>query len=216
MVTKRSLKNKKVLVTCGPTWVAIDDMRVISNRSTGTLGHLITKELIKEGALVTLLQGPTTDPANCKPKKIIPFLFFEELKRLLSQELKKGYDVVIHAAAVSDYKLRKTYSAKLSSHIPRLTLKLTPTEKLIERIKKICPRAFLVGFKLESDISKNLLLTKAGRLFTNAGCGLVIANTFDKNGYRSYILGSKKNVLGQAKTKTVTARKIIQTLKRCL
>jgi len=56
------LKNKRILITCGPTWVPIDGMRVISNRSSGQLGQTIAQDLTKAGAKVTLLEGPVERP----------------------------------------------------------------------------------------------------------------------------------------------------------
>src|ERR1041385_7988360 len=149
-----ALSGKKILITCGPTWVAIDDVRVLSNRSTGELGRILARRLKGAGAKVTVLEGPVTEPLKDRLIKVLKFSFFEELTELLNEELKKRYDVVIHAAAVSDFRLPKKFSGKISSEKRRLNLNLVRAPKLINRIKKIAPKTFLVGFKLESDFNK--------------------------------------------------------------
>src|SRR5690348_10454722 len=127
-----SLAGKRILVTCGPTWVAIDDMRVISNRSTGELGRILAGQLKAAGARVTVLEGPVAEPLNDRSVRVVKFLFFEELAALLHKELRNRYDAVIHAAAVSDYRPVKRISGKISSGKKRLDLKLVRTPKLID------------------------------------------------------------------------------------
>ena len=107
------LRNKKVLITCGPTWIPIDAMRVISNQSTGTLGQMIAEDFAKAGAKVTLLEGPVTRELKSKTIKILKFVFFDEFTGLIKKELKKKVDICIHAAAVSDYKLKKPGRKKI-------------------------------------------------------------------------------------------------------
>ncbi len=91
----KSLKNKKVLITSGPTWVSIDPMRVISNRATGELGHKLALALAKEGAKVTLLEGPVTKPLTASNVTIKKFCFYDELKALLTIELKYEYAPIL-------------------------------------------------------------------------------------------------------------------------
>ena len=95
----------RVLITCGATWTPIDDVRVISNVSSGEMGHLIARAFRSYGAFVTIIEGPVTHTLVDKEIKIIKYRFFDELARVLSQELLKKYDVIIHAAAVSDFKV---------------------------------------------------------------------------------------------------------------
>ena len=92
-------------------------MRVISNRSTGEMGRLIAQAFAKKGCSVTLLEGKAASSSVLLDKTITlkSFFYYDELVRLFKQELKCGYDVVIHAAAVSDFKLGKPFKGKLSS-----------------------------------------------------------------------------------------------------
>ena len=79
----------KALITCGPTWVALDDVRVLSNVSTGELGHLLAQKLKTAGARVTLIEGPVTHRLENKLVRVIKYQFFDELAEILKSELKK-------------------------------------------------------------------------------------------------------------------------------
>ena len=99
------MKKLKVLITCGATWSAIDEVRVISNVSSGQMGHLIAQAFCQQHAQVTLIEGPVTHPWAERKVKVLKYRFFDELSALLRQELVKKYDIIIHAAAVSDFKV---------------------------------------------------------------------------------------------------------------
>jgi len=206
------LKNKKILITCGPTWVPIDTMRVISNRSTGTLGHLLAEDFTRAGAKVTLLEGPITRTLTQTKVKIIKFTFFDELIHLMSTELKKKYDICIHAAAVSDYKIKRPRSTKLSSQLSSLQLDLVPTPKIINRIKKINPSLFLIGFKLESTMTQRSALTKTKRLFDQGRCDLVVANSTRGNNYKGYILNQDRSIVAQATSRQAMSKQLVNLL----
>jgi len=210
----RSLKNKKVLITCGPTWVPIDDMRILSNKSSGTLGNTMASDLIKAGAKVTLLQGPINTTLAHKNIKIIDFCYFDEFKKLLKLELKKRYDIVIHAAAVSDYKPEKPLKKKLSSNLKKLNLKLIPTEKIISIIKKVNPKVFLVGFKLETITTKKSAIKNTKKLFKESKCDLVIANSTTEKSYKGYILNKEQEFVASARSRTEISKKLVKALKQ--
>ncbi|MDD3374926.1 MAG: phosphopantothenoylcysteine decarboxylase [Candidatus Omnitrophica bacterium] len=217
MDLNRPLKNKKILITCGPTWVPIDQMRVISNASTGEIGHRISHLLSREGANTTLVQGPVTHPLRHMPNRILNFRFFDELSRILLSELKKtSYDVVIHAAAVSDYKLRKPYTKKINSNLSEFKLDLVPTQKLIQKIKKISPKTFLVGFKLESDAKKEFLIARSETLIQKAKCNLVVVNVASQKSYTSFIVDEKGDVLSNQHSKEHMAKDLIEHIRKKL
>ncbi len=144
MVIKK-LKNKRILITAGPTWVPIDSVRVISNVATGETGILLAEKLNAIGAKVTFLLGPAAGvPVINKGIRTIRFRFFDELKKVLIKELSSGkYDIVIHSAAVSDYRPMEKYGAKVSSNKNSWKIRLAPTEKLIDTVKKIDDSLFL-------------------------------------------------------------------------
>jgi phosphopantothenoylcysteine decarboxylase/phosphopantothenate--cysteine ligase len=198
----------RVLVTCGPTWAAIDDVRVISNISTGEMGHLIAQAFKAKGAQVTLLEGQVTHSLNDQKIKVIKYRFFDELAALLKKELNKKYDIMVHAAAVSDFKVKGALKKKISSD-KALSLKLTPTAKLIKTIKRLSPETFLVGFKLESSLKGIGKTLKA--LFMEAECDLVIANTL-KGGYQGYIVNADGEILMKANNKQQIAKNLVKFL----
>lgn len=210
-----SLRGKKVLITCGPTWVAIDDMRVLSNRSTGELGHLLAKKLSAAQAKVVLLQGPVTHPFQSKKVKVVNFCFFDELTALLEKELSGRYDCVIHAAAVSDFKPKKKFVSKIASG-KNLRLDLTPTPKIINRIKHKQPKAFLVGFKLESHFTDKSAIKETKELFSKAKCDVVVANFMKTGGYEALILGAGRSLLGKAKSKSQLTNLLVRLLMNTL
>ena len=193
-----SLKNKNVLITSGPTWVAIDDVRVISNRSTGEMGRALARAFQKVGARVTLLEGPIS---------------FEELERRLEKELRKNYQVVVHAAAVSDYQLKRPFPSKLSSHKRNLSLTLKPTKKIIQSIKKINPKVFLVGFKLEPRLTKSKVKGLTKDLFKKAGCDLVVANKVNGKSYQGFMVSPQFEILNQSYSRMNMAKALVREIK---
>jgi len=199
---------KKVLITCGPTWVPIDDVRVISNVSSGEIGHLMAQAFRKRNMQVTVIEGPVTHTLADKKIKVIKYRFFDELAGILKAELLKKYAIIVHAAAVSDFKVKGMSKTKIASD-KDITLKLTPTVKLIKDIKRLSPESLLVGFKLESNLNPKDILKSVHSLFTVAGCDLVVANTL-KNGYQGYIVNADGTILSKASNKQALAQNLVK------
>ncbi|MFH1848437.1 MAG: phosphopantothenoylcysteine decarboxylase [Candidatus Omnitrophota bacterium] len=189
-------KIRKILITAGPVWVAIDEVRVISNISSGATGLAIAGDAAKSGIKVTLLLGPATVACNpSKNIKIIRFKYYDELKALLRKALKNTrYDAVVHAAAVSDYRPTKTSVGKIRSGKKKLNITLRPTEKLTRGIRAFAPGAFLVIFKLEPSGSVRTLLDRSYRELKNSGADLVVANSLKdvtETGHIAYLMDRK-------------------------
>lgn len=183
---KKGLKGKRILITSGPTSVAIDEMRVLTNRSTGEMGRLIANACLKKGGRVTLLEGSaTTTIALQNGITRHKFFLFEELDRLLEKELKKNPDIVIHAAAVSDFRPKNIFKGKIPSH-DKINIELVPVKKLIGRVRQLAPRSLLVGFKFESSLQ--LAIETSRSLFLESGCDLVVANAQKTKTYSARIL----------------------------
>jgi len=212
-VSKRSLKNKKVLLTFGPTWVPIDNVRVISNISTGKLGYILADLLTKEGTQLTVLQGPVVEQIKSHSIRVVEFHFYGELASLMKAEFRRHYDIIIHAAAVSDYELASPFKKKISSRLSQLKFHLKPTGKIIEKIKKGSPNSFLVGFKLTDNINNDSVRQEVEKLFKKAQCDLVVVNSLTKNKYSGHILDPKRNVLATAHQREELSRKLIHLLK---
>ncbi len=228
----------KVLITCGATWTPIDDVRVISNVSSGETGHLIAQAFrrsscrtlrrinrhsqllaaVRNRVFVTIIEGPVThkychsrESGNPDKKiKVIKYRFFDELARLLKAELLKKYDIIIHAAAVSDFKVIGPLKSKISSE-KALTLSLFATRKLINDIKRLSPESFLVGFKLESNLNPKNIFKTVKSLFTLGGCDLVVANTLT-GGYRGFIVNANGDILSKVATKRALAQNLVKLL----
>lgn len=204
-----ALTSKKILITAGPTWVPIDSVRVISNIASGETGALLAGELVKRGASVTLLLGPVESRCLDKKIKVIRFKFFDELKKRLLDELKKKkYDIVIHSAAAADYKPERIATHKIRSGIKVLRIKLVPTEKLIDLIKKIDRSIYLVGFKFEPQGAKKKLIKSARKLMGRCGADSVVVNSIYKNRYQAFILG-KGRVQGPFRNKALMVKYLI-------
>jgi len=184
-----------ILVTAGPTWVKIDEIRVITNIFTGRSGLFIAEEFKKRGYEVTLVINPHCIEKLPSQIEVIPFQYFDELARKIKNELRrKRYDIIIHSAAVSDYKPIRKFNYKISSKRKQLILKLVPTEKIIKTIRERAKSSFLVQFKLE--ITRKKLLEKAYRSLKENESDLVVANAWEdlKSGYRAFIVDKVKQV----------------------
>jgi phosphopantothenoylcysteine decarboxylase/phosphopantothenate--cysteine ligase len=203
------IKHKKVLITAGPTWVSIDSVRVISNIATGETGILLAEKLVKEGARVTLLLGPVGACCIDRRIRVINFKFFDELRNCLKKELRvRIYDIVIHNAAVSDFKAERQARGKLTSG-KSYTLKLSPLPKLAKEIKVLNPKAKLVIFKLESVSSDKALIQRAKLAKVKLKADLTVANRI--NPYRAFIIDRTDKVIS-TKSKKELVDKLIKIL----
>ena len=214
-----NLSNKRVLITAGPTWVPIDSVRVISNVATGQTGVLLAEELSKIGLRVTLVLGPGEYgqrlPAQAgldKRIKTIRFKFFAELRSRLKKELKaKSYDLIIHSAAVSDFRPQAAIKGKLSSD-KTYNLKLVPLPKIVNDIKRLCPLAKLVLFKLEAGVSDRELIRRSRRALRENRADLLVANKIEPH-YKAYII-DENSLHSQADSKPRLIRELIQLIKK--
>jgi len=206
------LATKNILITAGPTWVEIDSVRVISNKASAETGILLAEIFAKRKDRVTLLLGPSRACCLNEKIKVIPFRFFDELKKNLFRQLySKKYDIVIHSAAVSDYKPDRASGYKISSGIKKWRLTLVPTPKLIDRIKKIDRALFLVGFKFQPRVKKIKLLEESKDLLRRSNADLVVGNTIDKNRYKAFIVAPQGTV-AEALNKEDLADKLVKLI----
>ncbi|MEW6102165.1 MAG: phosphopantothenoylcysteine decarboxylase [Candidatus Omnitrophota bacterium] len=208
----QGLIGKKVLITAGPTWVPIDSVRVISNISTGQTGILLAQRLQGLGAKVTLILGPVECCCLDRGIKIIRFRFFGELKEIIRQALSaKKYDIFIHSAAVSDYRLKKQYADKIKSGRNNLKLLLTPTEKIINSVKKMQRGIFLVGFKFEPGARKYELIKSTNLLIKRAHLDLAVANTISGGHYQAFLL-TRNKINGPLFSKEILVRALVHSI----
>jgi len=198
---KALLAGKKILVTAGPTWVAIDRVRVITNIFSGRTGCIIAKEAKERGAEVKLLLGPgrLNFPSNFfKGIEITKYRYFNELLNLVKKEVRsKDYDVIIHSAAVSDYLPIRQYNKKIPSGKKTLTIELKPSIKIIKRVKTWDPHIFLVQFKLEVGKKEEKLIEIGYKSMLKNKADLVVVNDLDKmdkDKHEAYIVDLEKNI----------------------
>ena len=211
------LKGMKMLVTAGATSEEIDPVRIITNKSSGKMGTSIAEEAFLRGANVILLRGVNSvEPSYNIPEE--KFTTVKDLFNKIKHHLKKT-DIVVHSAAVSDFTVGSRLNAKIKSG-GRLRLELTPTAKIFERIKKFGRQIFLVGFKAEHKVSKNVLLKRAYDILKKADADLVVANDvgrkgrgFDAGTNEVFVVDKDRNVrhIGLA-DKRVVADKLIDII----
>jgi len=214
----KNLKNKKILVTAGPTWVSIDKVRVITNIFSGRLGLLIAKEAAKKGAKVTLLIGPgpfSFFKSKNKNLRVLHFKYFDELYNLMKREISsKKYDIVIHSAAVSDYTPTSHYKGKIKSGKENLIIKLKPTIKIVDQIKKWDKKVFLIKFKLEVNVKEKELIERAYESMLASDADLMVANDLkDMKGERqkAFIIDKEKKII-LCQNKKEIAKKVLNSI----
>lgn len=176
----KTLEGRRVLVTAGATREYIDPIRYITNASSGRMGVAIAEEADFRGADVTLIRTRGSVPSFVENQ--IEVETVEEMLAAIESKLKaRRYDVVVLAAAVSDFRVKEKAQRKIKSG-KSLTLELEPTPKIIDRVKELQPDVFLVGFKAETARGEEELVSAARKQIERAGSDLVVANTLNAFG----------------------------------
>jgi phosphopantothenoylcysteine decarboxylase/phosphopantothenate--cysteine ligase len=144
------LKGKKILITAGPTYEAIDPVRFIGNHSTGKMGFDIANEAAKLGAEVILVTGPSHFQNDNSSIQLIRVTSSDEMFdqcHLLFDDV----DVAIAAAAVADYKPKQIAKQKIKKTEAAFSIELEKTKDILASLGKIKTKQFLVGFALETE-----------------------------------------------------------------
>lgn len=206
------LKGKRILITAGPTVEYIDPVRVITNQSSGKTGTFLASEFASAGCKVTLIYGPGRESPP-KGVKVTRVQTSKEMHDAVKKEMKQKFDIVILAAAASDFIPQNTSKTKIKSDISNLVLRLKRVPKMINDIKKIQSDVFLVSFKAETNLSKKELITVARKKMNETGANMVIANDiglirYKKNPHKNnvVIVDSKKTIESGWKDKSKIAR----------
>lgn len=146
---KAPLKNKNILISAGPTYEAIDPVRFIGNHSSGKMGFALAKRASELGAHVTLISGPVSLDSS----KEINRIDVVSTKQMFS-EIKKHYDnshIVIMAAAVSDYTIKKPKTQKIKKQNDTINIELIKTIDILNNLGKHKTKQVLIGFALETE-----------------------------------------------------------------
>jgi len=213
------LHKKRILMTAGPTVEYIDPVRVVTNLSSGKTGVLLASELVSAGAKVTLVYGPGTavPPSGAK---VIPVKTSKEMFDAVKKEMKKKFDVVILAAAASDYTVQNYSKSKIKSSQKSLQIKLKQAPKIIDHIKKWQQDVFLVGFKAETNLSKKKLEESARKKMRETKADLIIANDIGKKYQKNpdfneiILVNSGKAVSSGWKRKEKLAKLVLKTIEK--
>ncbi|MES2353222.1 MAG: bifunctional phosphopantothenoylcysteine decarboxylase/phosphopantothenate--cysteine ligase CoaBC [Pseudomonadota bacterium] len=145
----KALPNKKIIVTAGPTFEAIDTVRGITNSSSGKMGYAVAQAAVEAGAEVTLISGPTA-LAIPNGVKRINVTSAAEMLAAVEQEL-PGTEIFIGVAAVADYTPAAPIDKKIKKGNGLLSIELKPTCDILARIASLPNGPFCVGFAAESE-----------------------------------------------------------------
>ncbi|MCL2174384.1 phosphopantothenate--cysteine ligase [Candidatus Saccharibacteria bacterium] len=211
-----------ILITAGGTTESIDTVRGITNFSSGRLGAKIADEFLRLDNLNTLYYlsaRQSVKPAIQSDKvTIIDYTDVASLEKIACELLQdEDIDVIIHSAAVSDYKIAKVLgpdgkildrNEKINSSMLKLTVELERTPKIISELKTLSPKSSLVGFKLLSNATVEQLLTAANETLTENSCSFVLANRLEDiagEEHKAYLLSSA-GLVAEYDTKTEIAK----------
>jgi phosphopantothenoylcysteine decarboxylase/phosphopantothenate--cysteine ligase len=148
--SKLPLKGKKILVTAGPTYEAIDPVRFIGNHSSGKMGFDIANEAASLGAEVFLIAGPTHLKAKNSLIKVVDVISAQEMYdacHLYFNEV----DAAIAAAAVADYRPKFVADQKIKKNTVEFSIDLEKTKDILSSLGAIKKNQFLIGFALETE-----------------------------------------------------------------
>ncbi len=200
-----SLAGRRVLITSGATAEPIDPVRIITSRASGKMGIALAYEAFRRGADVTIVhQG---DIGFAGIREIYAETAGEMTDAVLAElGTDEGYDLLISAAAISDYTPDQS-AGKIRSG-GQLTLTLRPTGKLLEAVRGAHPDLVVVGFKLETA-GGDVLIRRAKDAMGRYGLAMIVANTAEsmggdegevwiisKNNEISHVSGAKDVVAG--------------------
>ena len=231
---------RNILITAGGTSEKIDEVRVISNFSSGRLGLTIAEcflesETADVGKIYYLCDRNTIVPSD-ERVEVVRVLgvqgLLDALKNLLETQ---KIDAVIHAMAVSDYTVgqvttmeavragaeasdRITTEGKISSELDDLVIVLKRTPKVIGEIKKLRKETILVGFKLLSKVSKDELIETGYKLLKKNDCDMVLANDLSEISGDQHVgyLISQDGEYEKLATKRQIAERIVRNVERLL
>jgi len=208
---KRDMVKKNVLVIGGATAEPIDDVRIISNRSSGKTAVWLAENAFVRGADVELWygcsRGPVPDYINT-----VKFESVKNLMELLTKDLNK-FDVIIICAAISDY-IPKKREGKIPSGEKKLVLEMSPAPKIIEKLREKAPNSKIVGFKLEEK--QDGLTDVAYEFLKKNKLDFVVANTIsglEDNKNKVWIVDKKGNSTKREGSKKILADYILDMAK---
>ena len=191
------LRGKKILVTAGPTYEAIDPVRYISNHSSGKMGFEIAKKASDLGAEVFLISGPSNQKISTRSINLINVVSSKDMH----EEVIKYYseaDIVIMAAAVSDFKPKDFSNKKIKKDNIQPRIELEKTKDILLELGRLKKNQFLVGFALENENEIENSLKK----LKNKNLDLIILNSLNDKGAGFGTKTNKITIINNKEEKT--------------
>jgi len=172
LLSNQDLTGLKILVTAGPTTEPIDPVRYISNRSSGKMGYALARAAARRGADVILVSGPT----DLNPPPGLSFcqvITAEDMRRSVFEN-RSGCDIIIKAAAVSDYRPRDCAEQKIKKGAESISLELVKNPDILAELGSIIEGfpSVLVGFAAETED----LIVNAEKKLKAKNLDMIVAN----------------------------------------
>ena len=209
------LAGKRIVITSGSNAEAIDPIRILTNRASGKTGLALALEARRRGAEVVLVHRLVQE----LPVRQVYAESAAEMLDAVLAEVEKGCHALISAAAVADYTLDRQ-AEKIKSG-QDLSLHLTPTPKIIKKVREAYPNLKIVGFKAETGLGDEELITRAEESMQGADLDLVVANDVSQGGMgtddnRVIIIDRERRRTEAAGKKSLIAKAIIDALVEAL
>ena len=209
------LRGKRVLITAGPTYEALDPVRFIGNHSSGKMGFEIAKAASNLGAEVILVTGPTHQKISHNSVKVKPVVSAEEMYNEVHKHFKSS-DIAILSAAVADYRPKNVAHQKIKKKDSTFTIELEKTKDILKSLGEIKTNQFLVGFALETN---NELEHAKGKL-KSKNLDLIVLNSLQDKGAGfgvstnkvTFITSSNAIIENELKSKTEVAKDLMQLI----
>lgn len=212
------LQGKKVLITAGPTYEAIDPVRFIGNHSSGKMGFAIAEQLATEGAQVTLVSGPTQQHTTHPLISVVRVTSAEEMYNACTS-LFPTADITVLSAAVADYRPAQRADQKIKKKEDNLVIELTKTHDIAASLGKQKKNGqLLVGFALETEQEEVNALKK----LESKNLDLIVLNSLNDKGAGFGFDTNKITIIDrqqqvekfELKTKTEVAADIVKAIVR--
>jgi phosphopantothenoylcysteine decarboxylase/phosphopantothenate--cysteine ligase len=188
-----TLAGRRVLVTAGPTREDLDPVRTLTNPSTGRMGYALAQAARDLGADVVLVSGPThlPDPAGVDTVRVTSAQQMHDavMDRVRTARGGRGPDIIVMAAAVSDFRPVTRAPQKVSKTTAPLEILLEPTPDILKELGSLQGKRFLVGFAAETED----LLGGARRKLRDKHLDLIVANSVASHGTDPGAFGSDTN-----------------------
>tara|TARA_R100001369_G_scaffold38256_1_gene63801 strand:- start:10201 stop:11409 length:1209 start_codon:yes stop_codon:yes gene_type:complete len=191
------LRHKKILITAGPTYEAIDPVRFIGNHSSGKMGFELATEAANLGAQVILITGPTYLQLESSMIKVIRVISADDMYNAVHANF-ADQDVVIAAAAVSDYKPKVVTDQKIKKKEASFNIDLVPTQDILASLGEIKKNKKLIGFALETYNEVENAKAKLER----KNLDFIVLNSLQDDGAGFKTDTNKISIISREETKT--------------